>query len=806
MRPNIITILQLLQLAVANYDFIRDRGLLIKNETNLRATFIGTTTLHTTFLKIKQPVIPISFRFGNRCTKWNRNVHNMTTTLTQVLDQTLRERLKAHLFGTNTETTKTPPSTRAPETGLDYRALPKSVFIKPKLSSEGLSQIFHYSPPGIKVSHPSSTMNNIQSLGSTNIRSYIGFDCTRLTHVVEFNAIEPLRYISIILKTGTLAYKNFDFNIKLTTSTKSRATTSVCGPPRVYARSTSWPVVIWACDWQSLDSLDVAIVLSFQTKAICNNVRLSKVLVFPRIETINRHRRQAGIIVAGAAAAGGFIYSELSKWFRPNNNEIDKVKRIIKMEDAEGVVRDKEIQNLTKGVAFLANQSEQLVAKVHNELCQFETGEIEFGIEEFVRSLTSSYIEQIESTLIAISIPLDNNQATDIANILCRGINPESQDFCKPYYSSNENLKVISLHFENLDKSDEPITAAIKLQLQIPTLETYRTTIHRTLHVPVPLSKSSTGQYHFMFYRDIPQYFANFKTYERKISLTNCKRLKSVFYCNLNTLNHLFSSDSICLNTIFNANSSCALEEIQSSTNCFIATEGNTLLLSHVGDVNIRNQEERSAKDNVLDLARTGRQIKGSNITILSGDVPQEVTCSNARFTFRPISDEPTIIWERPLDYKKEENLVFNWNENNMKFWRQTDQEIAYQQSQMTHIQDSAIHEAIELKKVKNREKITDLIQTENMTYQNWGQLIAILTSALFLTYLFIRLLIFCRRGLLKCKESCCCAWACPQRIKGRQSRDEAQNETELLQRQGTRKSKNSSRSNTRTIYEVATT
>ena len=200
-----------------------------------------------------------------------------------------------------------------------------------------------------------------------------------------------------------------------------------------------------------------------------------------------------------------------------------------------------------------------------------------------------------------------------------------------------------------------------------------------------------------------------------------------------------------------------------------------------------------------------------SNITLLTGVTPKSVTCENARFMFRPISDDPTYIWERPLDIEDEEAIIKNWNTQHMKFWEATDTEIQKQKEQLNHIQDQSIKDAIELKKVKNKEKISDLIAEKNSSIQGWWHFTGIIVSMMFLVYLLVRLLMFCRAGIIKCKHSCnsCCCLpgAGQKRTKGERHTRNDQSENQLFSRGASTKSRKSqARSQTRSIYEVAST
>lgn len=761
MRTKILVILlcSLTMRTDAHFDLLRHRGLLIKNETTLDSAFYGSMSFQTVTLHIPTPKFTPEYRFRNGCVHLNHNIHNLSDTINLALEQTLRTRLKNHIFGSNVE--QKPRATATYPTELDYRSLPKSIFQKPKPNEkpQTLSSIYHYTPAQLKIVSIKPSMSNIDNLSTTRLSSYIGFDCSRLMHTIRFTAIEPLKAIALIFRTNDEIKSKIKFDVTLKTKMQSRAATSLCNEGQMYSLNTYYPVKIWTCSWEGVKPVDVQIFVNTENKNICEKLRLSKLLVFPEIPPIRRKRRQAGFVVAGAMAAGGFIYSQISKFFHHDNRDIQAVEKAIKITDIEDELRDREIGNLTKGLAILSHNENQILTSTHNQICAFEDANEEITIADIIRSAATEYIQSIEDTLIGTLIPLQGNLPSSIAKKICSSANPASSQHCENFYDKRDHTQISSVHFLNLKDETEPLLAAMKIKIAIPTFEPYLVSTHKILAVPLPLSVSSDKKnFHFMRYNNLPKYFAYFKTYERRVPLDNCERIKTTFFCPMDKLNELYSSDTICLNSIDLQKTNCELKEITSLSNCFISSNENALMVSHVGDITLQHQSAFSTySSNILNLNQLGQKIVGSNITVLTGSKPIDVSCTQARFTYRPITSEPIIIEEKPLSLSAKEFPISTFNDNDIKSWETTDAEISHQQSQMQHIVDKAIQEEIELKKIKNQNKISELLKVKSTTFQNWVEFAGIIIMVILFIYLIFKLIMAIKPLGAWLWKTCCC-------------------------------------------------
>lgn len=810
MKKSLTKILLLLLLLVcdnqAAYDLIKDRGILIRNETTYNAKFFSSISTQTTIVHIPQPRFPTSYRFKNSCSHLNHNVHNYTVIMNQALDQTIRTRLKQHIFGTNYE--PKPPSTASPttSTGLDYRGLPKSLFLPPSEASKSLSAVYNYFPSNVKVSSLKTSMKNVQNLGTTRLGQYVGLDCSKIVHTITFTAIEPLKAIALIIRANPTIQYDLKYDFKLQTKLKTRANTNFCSDRQVYARHTTYPVAVWSCSWEGTNPVKVEIFLNTQSKAICEQFRISKILVFPVINDVKRrNRRQTGLVLAGAAAAGSFIYTQIAKFFRTDNRDIEAIEKVIKVEDTQNHLRDREISDLTKGIAFISNNMDQLLSTTHDEICSFEVKAEDITVSEVIRSVASEYIQSLEDMLIATLIPLEGSLPSQIAHQLCATANSLSKDQCRIFYEKREHLTISSIHFSNLEDDSEPVMATLQVKISVPVFEEYDLTVHRILSVPLPLSTSSNGKnFHFMEYESLPNWYAQFHTYDRKVSLDNCQRISTTFFCPLDKLNSLFSTDSICLNSITLQKTSCPMKEIASLTNCLIAAEQNILLISHVGDVSLQNQSKHSLQhSNILNLNQVGKRITGSNITVLTGPDSIQVTCTQARFIYRPVSNEPVIVNNRQISTDIREFPIINFSEDDIRRWEETDREISHQQSQMQHIQDDSILAEIELKKSMNNNKIGEMLNVKSTTFQNWVEFFGIIISVIVFIYLVIKLIML-TKTFWSWMWGRCCGSCCIKKQRPKTNGHTNEPAIELITRENSRKSAPGRIPNTRSVYDIA--
>ena len=706
-------------------DFSHSRGLIIQNLTS-DGVFINEEENREIFIKIPSPHFEEDWKFEENCAGissdvigTNRTAENLNLLSQHILSARVKEFFHAVPDGPPVEPDDDyldhlPAKFFNVEKNL-WRGIPKRVLSKDAIFPESIVSA------GLMNLREDQSVASVLTDNSTN--TFAKLDCKRLaSHSISFIIPVSIQALVLVINNGDPENGILSPKIRLTYKQGkleiNHFDQKLCGPPRLIGSFRRVTAVVFWCGFLKVASpIEVKLTIDVNQEE-CERIRLCEIELLPARDNTNawdaevkqRSRRQFGEFLAAGALITG-LSSWGSSWFHHSKEKakIAKLEDEISIEKAHEANYNKLFGNEFQTHQFVNGITDKILKMTHNRECKYESANNQFRIESFINRVIDLYLQEIEAQLVHATVPIDGNAAQRTAISLCRSRNPNlSVHVCANFYNDKNNYNIGNLHFKT---EDGKITGAvISVNLKIPVIATTELmTTHALDLVPLPLFKDKQGLYSFARYNDVPKIYGHFRLMDRKISLDSCKKHGSTFFCSVNVLNDLYSSESVCLNTLTLSKPSCSRHIIKSFASCVVNAQHGLVLVSHVGPIGVK--QTASDFSNVQQFHDTGGTVKSSNVTLISGSSRVRIDCQKSSFTFESKTEAITRaipIQNASQEFPMETNVI-----TGLDAYKRSDEEYDHLIGQLDHLQDKEVQQALEYHKLQNQPEYHKVVKND---------------------------------------------------------------------------------------------
>ena len=716
--------LQIIACLANRIDILNTRGITLRNHTWADGAFYSGIESREVHVRMPIPKFTKDFKFRNGCHQIDKSIILPNSTheawnaiLLYVIDMRIRNLFHPEEKIDETTSPKAPTASNAIIDNFDY--LPSPLFAVDR------NNIRHGYPNSVlppDVIFPTNIivsglgeLNNVPAITANKTGTFISFRCDKsASHYLRFVIPKPIKGMLIFLRN---ARPQLDFNPNFRVISLENnggvasKTNNLCNVVRIFGSKKVHQAFILDCGTLAASG-PVEVMLSMEFQRYCSYVRLVNLAFYPaEAKSANfwtkargeRNRRQFGEILGIVGLATG-LASWGATWYHHSNDEgkIKNLRKNTELTFAHEATFDTTFRKDLTDTALVNEYTKNLVTTVHNELCSFETSQDDIQLEDFIDKLAWKFLTEIESTLTHASIPIEGNTAQKAAIQLCRSRNKDSlAHLCLNYYAkNNENYAINSVNFE---KEDTFLTnAVLSITVQVPKfLPSQLMTVHRIMKVPIPLFVDEDKLYHFAEYVDLPEIFGHFPALNRRISLTNCKLFDDTYFCPVNLLNRLYSSESTCLNTVFSSKPSCKRRLIRSYASCIGDSDVSMLLVAHVGPIGVSAADSNPAWRNVQKyFPETANKILHTNITVFSGEAALKIRCEKSEFYFA--GEHPVVVNFLQLENDTQSFPTMNSDLEGLESLQISDEKYDSILQQLNHVDDSVLKDQIKLKKLQN--------------------------------------------------------------------------------------------------------
>ena len=733
------------------FDVDLDAALAVENKTAESVIFIAGVSEREITIGYDLPVLNESFKFSENCKNFQIQNNTLNTKLVNKNFVDSFNRKFSSLLGRNMDFEE--KEIEVANYGFDYKHYPSKYFQKDTVDIFRLTTRRTIEPTNIEINRltVNSQKQSLDRLfNADKFFSYPGakfkFSCSKLYHEVNINLIEKFEAIAVIARhmSDTIYLpNNFKF-IRLQIYDDKNNLIKTCDKYQEYgtiAKFRTW--MFTGCNY-SIKEARVKLVYNLYKPGFCRAFSMSAIVIFPPDPNrISRSKRQ--ILAAAGALAGYGAYSVVSKiesLFHGPNEDIGKIKKEINLNAHHEHNLEVELNKLEEKVILTDQSSNELFHLIEKDYCQNELLEETRHIDVYLNNVVDKYINSIEAIITGAENFERENIIFRTMEIVCAHRNIKLRDYCLPYYIKG-NFEIESLT-ANLSAVNKRVI--FQIRAKVPYFKYFDSTIHQIYAVPRPLWEKG-GYFYFKAIENIPKTFAFFKDFNRRLSLSDCNKVESVHFCDLEKINQFYISSEVCLNSIFHKKSECTYNLIKSSTNCLLMNADHFLLVSHIGNIVLTHSQDYSALDQVHFFHDQIGNLKSNNVTFveLGGNV--NLRCRGSTFNIQK-SEKAQIFWEyRSLvsnnnNYLSLEPEIISFFENNT--------EIEAKISQL----DKNLHseEISRLNKLKelNSNKVVYPFVPEKLTKEfSIYSKIAIISA---LTLIFI---IFVIMSICLCKNKC---------------------------------------------------
>ena len=375
--------------------------------------------------------------------------------------------------------------------------------------------------------------------------------------------------------------------------------------------------------------------IGFENERSCEEATFSdlKLTKFSDPNALKRSTRQFGEILI-PLGIGSLLGLSASHWASSDPNSAERAaeqKEIMQLGDS--------FNTLTTEFTKVEHEFNSEFQHMFREICLMENLETTQRFESLLNRHFSDYLNGLEMLIIKSNIRMEGSAVLKELAQICQKVNKEfagsAIQLCTHYYEIQDKFEIMRIIVPRLGSTDE-VGVILEIESFMPTFR-WQSDVFTSFQVPVPVSPVSGNKFSYKFVENVPKVFGVLEKPvgpSKYFPLDTCEYQHDFYFCERDTLNQIFTRNSICLNTLLAGVPDCKIDTFTVEIDCYFReVNSKLLLLSNSGNAILRVARADGLSHG---LGKTVDQVSLiHNITEISS-----INCKTSSFTFtQPVNN-----------------------------------------------------------------------------------------------------------------------------------------------------------------------